>query len=72
MLELYDPNGTLIASNDNIGLNSPEIRASGFAPPNRLEPAIIITRPAGNVTAIVHGKNNSTGNALLEVYTLPL
>jgi hypothetical protein len=72
MLELYDSNGTLIASNDSIGLSSFEIRASGFAPPNRAEPAIIITRPAGNTTAIVRGKNNTTGNALLEVYTLPL
>jgi hypothetical protein len=76
MLELYDPNGTLIASNDNTNISpfSPfsEIRASGFAPPNGPEPAIIVTRPAGNITAIVRGKNNTTGNALLEVYTLPL
>jgi hypothetical protein len=48
------------------------MRVSGFAQPNGAEPAIIITRPAGNVTAIVRGKNNTTGNALLEVYTLPL
>ena len=74
MLELYDPNGTLIASNDNepSPLHFSEIRASGFAPPNLAEPAIIITKQAGNVTAIVRGKNNTTGNALLEVYTLPL
>jgi sugar lactone lactonase YvrE len=74
MLELYDPNGTLIASNDNTPspLHFSEIRASGFAPPNGAESAIIITRQAGNVTAIVRGKNNTTGNALLEVYTLPL
>ena len=74
MLELYDPNGTLIASNDNkpSPLHPSEIRESGFAPPNGLEPAIIITKQAGNVTAIVRGKNNATGNALLEVYTLPL
>jgi len=29
-------------------------------------------RQAGNITAIVRGKNNTTGNALLEVYTLSL
>jgi len=74
MLELYDPNGTLIASNDNTPspLHFSEIRASGFAPPNGAESAIIITKQAGNITAIVRGKNNTTGNALLEVYTLPL
>ena len=74
MLELYDANGTLIASNDNTPspLHFSEIRASGFAPPNGAESAIIITKQAGNITAIVRGKNNTTGNALLEVYTLPL
>jgi sugar lactone lactonase YvrE len=74
MLELYDLNGTLIASNDNkpSPLHFSEIRESGLAPPNGAESAIIITRQAGNITAIVRGKNNTTGNALLEVYTLPL
>jgi hypothetical protein len=74
LLELYDPNGTLIASNDNkpSPLHFSEIRESGFAPPDLAEPAIIITKQAGNITAIVRGKNNTTGNALLEVYTLPL
>jgi len=36
-----------------------------------LESAIIAVRPAGNSTAIVLGKNNTTGNALVEVYNLP-
>jgi hypothetical protein len=27
-------------------------------------------RPPANTTAIVRGKNNTTGNALVEVYTL--
>src|SRR4029077_7755170 len=76
MLELYDPNGTLIASNDNTNISpfnhSSEIRASGFAPPNGPEPALITKTPAGNITAIVRVKNNTTGNALLEVYTLSL
>jgi len=30
-----------------------------------------MVRPAGNTTAIVTGKNNTTGNALVEVYILP-
>jgi hypothetical protein len=28
-------------------------------------------RPAANSTAIVQGKNGTTGNALVEVYVLP-
>jgi len=71
-LELHDGNGTLLASNDNWqDTQQAEIQASGFAPPNALESAIIATRPPGNSTAIVRGKNNTTGNALVEVYFLP-
>jgi len=71
-LELRDVNGTLIASNDNWkDTQQAEIQASGFAPPNAVESAIIVTRPAGNATAIVRGKNNTTGDALVEAYVLP-
>jgi hypothetical protein len=35
-----------------------------------LESAIIAVRPTGNSPAIVRGKNNSAGNALVEVYIL--
>ena len=72
-LELHDANGTLIASNDD-WVNSPQkpqIQATGLAPPNNLEPAIISTLPVGNMTAVASGVNNTTGNALVEVYTLP-
>jgi len=72
MLELHDANGALIASNDNWSdTQQTEIQASGFAPPNNAESAIIATRPPGNTTAIVTGKNNTTGNGLVEVYILP-
>jgi hypothetical protein len=70
-LELHDANGAILASNDNWqDTQQAEIQASGFAPPNALESAIIATRPPGNSTAIVRGKNNTTGNALVEVYIL--
>ncbi len=73
MLELHDANGALLASNYNWqqGTQAAQIQASGYAPPNALEPAIIITRPAGSTTAIVKGVSNTTGNALVEVYQLP-
>jgi hypothetical protein len=71
ILELRDVNGTLITSNDNWkDSQQAEIQASGKAPPNDLESAIIAVRPSANSTAIVRGKNNSTGNALVEVYIL--
>ena len=70
-LELREVNGTLVASNDNWqDTQQADIQASGFAPPNTAESAIIVTRPPGNTTAVVSGKNNTTGNALVEVYIL--
>ena len=72
VLTLADENGGVIASNDDWqNTQAAEIQFSGFAPKNPKEPAIIATRPPGNTTAIVTGKNGTTGNALVEVYTLP-
>jgi len=73
ILMLFDENGNFIASNDNWGdTQADEIEGSGYAPPCPAESAIIVTRSAGNTTAIVRGKNGSTGVALVEVYYLPL
>ena len=63
--------GTWRSTNDNwADTQQAEIQASGYAPPGNKESAIIITRPSANTTAIVRGKNNTTGNALVEVYAL--
>src|ERR1700730_12709987 len=72
MLELHDSTGALIASNDNwqTGGQASQISASGLAPSNALESAIIATVPSGNYTAIVRGVNSTTGIALVEVYEL--
>jgi len=79
-LELHDGTGALIASNDNwattiIGgiITSNQLRqiqASGYAPRDGRESAIVADLPAGNYTAIVRGVNNTTGVALVEVYDL--
>ena len=55
-LELHDANGSLLASNDNWKTTQQtEITASGYAPPNDLESAIVRTLAPGNYTAIVRG-----------------
>ncbi len=70
-LELHDANGSLLAANDNWkATQQTEITASGYAPPNDLESAIVSTLAPGNYTAIVRGVNSTTGVALVEVYTL--
>jgi hypothetical protein len=79
-LELHDGSGALIGQNDNWGTTIPggvitsdqvaEIQASGLAPGDSHESAIISTLQPGNYTAIVRGVNNTTGVALVEVYDL--
>jgi YVTN family beta-propeller protein len=79
-LELYDGTGALIASNNNwattiIGgiITSNQVRdiqASGHAPRDGRESAIIADLPVGNYTAIVRGVDDTTGVALAEVYDL--
>jgi hypothetical protein len=79
-LELHDGTGALIASNNNwastiingiITSNQVhEIQASGYAPRDPTESAIIADLPPGNYTPVVRGVNNMTGVALVEVYDL--
>jgi hypothetical protein len=70
-LEIRDVNGTLLVSNDDWKDTDPNaISATGKAPPNDLESAIVATFGPGNYTAIVRGFNNTSGNALVEVYAL--
>ncbi len=69
-MELRDANGNLITSNDNWKTQQIEVSATGYAPPNDLESAIVRTLAPGNYTAIVRGVNNTSGVALIEVYGL--
>ncbi len=69
-LELYDGSGALITTNDNWkdSPDRPGIEATGIPPTDDRESAIVRTLPPGSYTAIVRGKNDSTGIALVEVY----
>ena len=70
-LELHDGSGAVIAFNDNWrDSQEAEIQATGLAPSNDLESAIFATLAPGNYTAIVRGKNDTIGVALVEVYGL--
>ncbi|MDQ3115428.1 MAG: hypothetical protein M3429_01110 [Verrucomicrobiota bacterium] len=71
VLELYDENGALIRSNDNWRSDqSEEIIATSLAPTDDSEAAIIATLSPALYTAIVRGVAETTGVALVEVYSL--
>lgn len=70
-LGLYDSHGTLLRSNSDWRQNQEaEILATGLAPSNNLEAALIDLLPPGNYTAIVSGTGSSSGVSLVEAYNL--
>lgn len=72
-LELRDSAGNLIRSNDNWRSDQEqEIMATGIAPTNDLESAIVQTLTANSsaYTTIVRGVNDGTGVGLVEAYDL--
>jgi hypothetical protein len=71
MLALFDTNGQRFASNDNWkDTQQGEIQATGKAPLDDHESAILTRLPSGSFTAIVNGVNNTTGIALIEVFNV--
>jgi hypothetical protein len=72
-LELHGPGAFVTITNDNWRDDPAQeaaILATGIAPSNNLESAIDATLAPGNYTAVVKGKNNTLGVALVEVYDL--
>jgi hypothetical protein len=71
-LELHPGNGGLVAADDNwrTGGQEAEIIATTIPPANDAESAIVRNLSPGNYTAVVRGKNNTTGIAVVEAYAL--
>ena len=70
-LELRDASGNLLLANDNWkDTQEQAIRDTMLAPSNDLESAIFASLQPGAYTAIVSGKNSTTGVGLVEIYDL--
>lgn len=73
VLELHGP-GTFVTINNNNwkddSAQEASINATGIPPTNNLESAIDVSLAPGAYTAVVRGKDNSAGVALVEVYDL--
>lgn len=71
VLELHGPGTFATITNDNWrDTQEAEIIATGIPPTDDLESAILVTLQPGAYTAIVRGKNDTVGTALIEVYDL--
>jgi hypothetical protein len=73
-LELRDSTGALLEADDNWkdSFNKQDIIDSTIPPTNDLESAIVFSLPANSssYTAILRGKNNTTGIGVVEAYDL--
>ncbi len=73
-LQIFDSSGMEIASNDN-WQDSQEagIQATGLAPTNPMEAAILLELPTdSSYTAVLSGKQGMTGIGLIEIYDLEI
>ncbi len=69
VLDLHNGNGDIIASNDNWrSAQQADIQATGLPPRDDRESAILTVLTQGNYTAILTGKNGTTGVALIEAF----
>ena len=79
-LEIHDASNATIATNDDwkttqpggliLGDQSAEIGASGVAPGNDLESAIIADLAPGSYTAVVRGFGDTSGTGVVDAYDL--
>ena len=71
-LALKNADGMTLIGNDDWQQGQPaELQQVGLAPSDSRESALVATLAPGQYTAIVSGKGNATGVALVEVYGLP-
>lgn len=69
-LELHDSYGNVLTNDDWRETQETEIIATNLAPKDDREPAILATLAPGVYTAIVRGKNDTTGIAIVEAYRI--
>ena len=71
VLELHDGTGAVVVSNDEWKIpQETAIAATGLAPGDDHESAILLTLQPGSYTVIESGKNGTSGVGLIELYDL--
>lgn len=70
VLEIHAAGGGLLATSDSWRSNEAAVAATGLAPGNDAEAAVVLELPPGSYTAIVRGANGGEGVAIVEAYDL--
>lgn len=70
VLELHEPDGTVVTNDNWRDTQEQEIIDTGIPPTSDLESAIVATLDPGPYTAIVSGVNDGTGIGLVEAYDI--
>jgi hypothetical protein len=71
VMQVINAQGQTLASNDNWrDTQQTDIQATGLAPSNNMESAVLRTLGPGLYTAIVRGRQHTVGIALAEIYSL--
>ena len=76
-LDLVNASGTILATNDDWktrpdgSSQQAEIEATTIPPGDDRESALVASLPPGNYTAVVRGKNDTIGIAVVEIYNIP-
>jgi hypothetical protein len=71
LLSVHNENGAAIISNDDWrNTQEAEIQDTTIPPSDARESAVVVALTPGQYSAIVRGKNNATGVAVVEVYML--
>lgn len=70
-LELRNQDGTFVMKNDDWKSDQQqELESTGLQPGNDLEAAVVATLQPGTYTALVRGKNDTSGIGVAEAYFL--
>lgn len=69
-LDLFNSSQALVATNDDWRSNEAEVEATTIPPSHDLESAIVMTLAPGAYTAVLRGKDNTSGIGVVEVYDL--
>jgi len=72
VIQLFNSANVNIASNDNWKTNQQSVEATGLAPRDDRESAIVITLNPGAYTVVMRGKNNSSGIGVVDMFDIGL